>query len=155
MICFGLFPSSQRAANVNPNSMSKLGAEAFIDNYTPALLAQVSQLVSGEFDVIVQASGFEISDWRVLSTLSDGKAVSIGYLAQVTVTKQPTTSRLLDRLEAQGYVIRDLIPSHTTGGFAASVGSCYAAARRRISPARLATKFTPNCVRDLRNVSQD
>jgi DNA-binding MarR family transcriptional regulator len=79
---------------------------SFVDSYTPALLAQVSQLISGEFHVIVQAAGFEVSDWRVLSTLSDGKAVSIGRLAQVSVTKQPTITRLLDRMEAQSYVER-------------------------------------------------
>lgn len=84
---------------------------SFVDSYTPALLAQVSQLISGEFHVIVQAAGFEISDWRVLSTLSDGKAMSIGRLAQISVTKQPTVTRLLDRMEAQGYVKR--IPSET------------------------------------------
>lgn len=80
--------------------------EAFVDSYTPALLAQVSQLISGEFHVIVQANGFEISDWRVLSTLADGKPISIGRLAQISVTKQPTVTRLLDRMEAQGYVQR-------------------------------------------------
>jgi DNA-binding MarR family transcriptional regulator len=91
--------------------MSQSKAGAFVDNYTPALLAQVSQLLSGEFHVIVQANGFEISDWRVLSTLSDGNPISIGRLAQVSVTKQPTVTRLLDRMEAQGYVRR--IPHDT------------------------------------------
>jgi DNA-binding MarR family transcriptional regulator len=91
--------------------MSQSSTSSFVDDYTPALLAQVSQLISGEFHVIVQASGFEISDWRVLSTLSDGKAISIGDLAQASVTKQPTVTRLLDRMEAQGYVKR--IPHET------------------------------------------
>jgi DNA-binding MarR family transcriptional regulator len=91
--------------------MSQSSNSSFVDSYTPALLAQVSQLISGEFHVIVQAGGFEISDWRVLSTLSDGKAISIGHLAQVSVTKQPTVTRLLDRMEAQGYVKR--IPHET------------------------------------------
>lgn len=85
--------------------------EAFVDSYTPALLAQASQLISGEFHVIVQANGFTVSDWRVLSTLSGGRAVSIGELAQISVTKQPTVTRLLDRMEAQGYVRR--IPHET------------------------------------------
>ncbi len=89
--------------------MSQSTDASFVDSYTPALLAQVSQLISGEFHVIVQAAGFEVSDWRVLSTLSDGKPISIGRLAQISVTKQPTVTRLLDRMEAQGYVKR--IPS--------------------------------------------
>jgi DNA-binding MarR family transcriptional regulator len=91
--------------------MSQSPVTGFADSYTPALLAQVSQLISSEFHVIVQAAGFEVSDWRVLSTLSDGKAVSIGHLAQVSVTKQPTVTRLLDRMEAQGHVKR--IPHET------------------------------------------
>lgn len=37
--------------------------------------------------------------------------MSIGELAQVSVTKQPTVTRLLDRMEAQGYVKR--IPHET------------------------------------------
>lgn len=91
--------------------MSQSPLDNFVDDYTPALLAQVSQLISGEFHVIVQASGFEVSDWRVLSTLADGRAISIGRLAQISVTKQPTVTRLLDRMEAQGYVKR--IPHET------------------------------------------
>jgi DNA-binding MarR family transcriptional regulator len=91
--------------------MSQSPVTGFADSYTPALLAQVSLLISSEFHVIVQAAGFEVSDWRVLSTLSDGKAVSIGHLAQVSVTKQPTVTRLLDRMEAQGHVKR--IPHET------------------------------------------
>jgi len=78
----------------------------FAETYTPALLAQASQLISAEFHVIVQNNGFTISDWRVLSTLSSGKPMSIGELAQISVTKQSTVTRLLDRLEAQGYVKR-------------------------------------------------
>ncbi|MGZ2747221.1 MarR family winged helix-turn-helix transcriptional regulator [Burkholderia stagnalis] len=85
--------------------------DTFVENYTPALLAQVSQLISGEFHAIVQASGFEISDWRVLSTLAGGRALSVGRLAQISVTKQPTVTRLLDRMEAQGCVER--VPHET------------------------------------------
>lgn len=91
---------------MNSRHPSPSPQEAFVDSYTPALLAQVSQLISGEFHVIVQTNGFEISDWRVLSTLADGKPISIGRLAQISVTKQPTVTRLLDRMEAQGYIER-------------------------------------------------
>ncbi|UIF91016.1 MarR family winged helix-turn-helix transcriptional regulator [Cupriavidus sp. UYPR2.512] len=93
------------------NSRSDTAEDDFVDNYTPGLLAQASQLISGEFHAIVQANGFTISDWRVLATLSGGKSISIGELAQISVTKQPTVTRLLDRMEAQGYVKR--IPHET------------------------------------------
>lgn len=93
------------------NPRSDTAEDDFVDNYTPGLLAQASQLISGEFHAIVQANGFTISDWRVLATLSGGKSISIGELAQISVTKQPTVTRLLDRMEAQGYVKR--IPHET------------------------------------------
>jgi DNA-binding MarR family transcriptional regulator len=110
VVCLRFFKPPRPSA-VNLPRSNKPKQSAFVDSYTPALLAQVSQLISGEFHVIVQANGFEISDWRVLSTLSDGKPISIGRLAQVSVTKQPTVTRLLDRMEAQGYVKR--VPHET------------------------------------------
>ena len=42
----------------------------------------------------------------MLATLAGGEPISIGQLAQVTVTKQPTVTRLLDRMEAKGQVER-------------------------------------------------
>lgn len=78
----------------------------FVDNYLPALLAQASQLISGEFHTIVQANGFSVSEWRVMSTLAGGKPMSIGRIAEISVTKQPTVTRLLDRMEALGHVER-------------------------------------------------
>jgi DNA-binding MarR family transcriptional regulator len=106
MLLLPFFLSIPRYSAVHMKRSTGSQPRAFVENYTPALLAQVSQLISGEFHAIVQANGFEISDWRVLSTLSDGKPISIGRLAQVSVTKQPTVTRLLDRLEAQAYVER-------------------------------------------------
>ena len=78
----------------------------FVEDYLPALLAQASELISGEFHEVVRASGFTVSEWRVLATLVEGGSKSIGALAQISLTKQPTMTRLLDRMEAKGYVER-------------------------------------------------
>lgn len=78
----------------------------FVDDYLPALLAQASQLISAEFHVVARQHGFSVSEWRVMATLADGVPISIGELAQTTVTKQPTVTRLLDRMEAKGQVER-------------------------------------------------
>lgn len=78
----------------------------FIDDYLPALLAQASQLISSEFHEIVRQHGCSVSEWRVLASLAEGSPLSIGRLAQVTITKQPTATRLLDRMEARGEVER-------------------------------------------------
>ena len=78
----------------------------FVDDYLPALLAQASELSSAEFHRVVRRHGFSVTEWRVLATLAGGKPISIGKLAQVTVTKQPTVTRLLDRMEARGQAER-------------------------------------------------
>ena len=81
-------------------------ADHFVTDYLPALLAQASQLISGEFHQVVRANGFSVSEWRVLATLAGGPPLSIGRLAAVSTIKQPTVTRLLDRMEAKGMVER-------------------------------------------------
>lgn len=78
----------------------------FVDDYLAALLAQASKLISTEFHVAVQAAGFSVTEWRILATLTGSPGISTGGLAQVSVSKQPTVTRLLDRMEAKGYVER-------------------------------------------------
>lgn len=84
--------------------MSK--AKAFVDDYLPALLAQASHLISGEFHRVVTAKGFTVSDWRVLASLDGAEPMSIGALARLTTMKQPTLTRVVDRLQASGHARR-------------------------------------------------
>jgi DNA-binding MarR family transcriptional regulator len=78
----------------------------FVDGYLAALLAQASHLISSEFHVEVRRAGLTVSAWRVLATLADGREITVGQLAAITVTKQPTLTRLLDRMVARGQVER-------------------------------------------------
>ena len=78
----------------------------FVDGYLAALLAQASHLISAEFHEVVRAHGLSVSEWRVLASLAGGKTISIGQLAQVAVLKQPTVTRLLDRMAARGQIER-------------------------------------------------
>ena len=86
--------------------MTDLAEPAFVDDYLPALLAQASQLISAEFHKVAREHGFSVSEWRVLASLAGGQPVSISTLAQVSVTKGPTATRLLDRMEARRQVQR-------------------------------------------------
>ncbi|WP_444813274.1 MarR family winged helix-turn-helix transcriptional regulator [Variovorax saccharolyticus] len=102
----------RRASSVPTTSPGPFREEAaapshrFVDDYLPALLAQASQLISSEFHRVARQHGFSVSEWRVMASLAGGQAISIGALAQVTVTKQPTVTRLLDRMEARGQIER-------------------------------------------------
>ena len=88
-------------ADANP------GAEhPFVDDYLPALLALASQLISSEFHAVARSHGFSVSEWRVLASLAGFDAISTGQLAQISLLKQPTLTRLLDRMVLNGHVER-------------------------------------------------
>lgn len=89
-----------------PDSGEGGATAAFVDDYLPALLAQASHLISSEFHRTAGAQGLNVSEWRVLASLAGGEPVSIGRLAQVAVMKQPTLTRVLDRMEGKGLVER-------------------------------------------------
>lgn len=78
----------------------------FVDGYLAALLARASHLISAEFHAVVKRHGLSVSEWRTLATLSDGEEVSIGRLARITLSKQPTLTRLLDRMQRRGQIER-------------------------------------------------
>jgi DNA-binding MarR family transcriptional regulator len=78
----------------------------FVDAYLPALLAQAHELVASAFHAVAAEHGLAASEWRVLATLATGEPTSIGRLARIVVMKQPTVTRLLDRMEAIGHVLR-------------------------------------------------
>lgn len=90
----------------NDNGAGENTGLPFVDDYLAALLAQASQLISGEFHEVVRSAGFSVAEWRVLATLASKPGLSIGGLAQITLAKQPTVTRLLDRMETKGYVER-------------------------------------------------
>jgi DNA-binding MarR family transcriptional regulator len=79
---------------------------AFVDDYLPALLGQASHLIQSEFHAVVKARGLSISEWRVLATLASGRPMTTGKLAEVSLTKGPTATRMLDRMQARGQVER-------------------------------------------------
>ena len=95
------------SSTVTPAADAAPGAEhPFVDDYLPALLALASQLISSEFHAVARSHGFSVSEWRVLASLAGFDAVSTGQLAQISLMKQPTLTRLLDRMVRDGHVER-------------------------------------------------
>ncbi len=99
-------PQDQTPAPGAPLAADGAPAHHFVHDYLPALLALASQLISDEFHRVVRQHGFSVSEWRVMASLANGRAISVGVLAEMTVMKQPTLTRLLDRMEERGQVRR-------------------------------------------------
>ncbi len=82
----------------------------FVDDYLPYLLARASHLVSGGFHAELRRRGVSVGVWRVLATLAEGEAVTVGELAERVLMKQPTLTKLVARMEADGLVARRGVP---------------------------------------------
>lgn len=81
-------------------------AYRFPDDYLPYLVARASHAILHDFHVLLKARRMRVPEWRVLGTLSAGGGYTVGALARATLFKQPTLSKLLDRLEHRGLVRR-------------------------------------------------
>jgi MarR family transcriptional regulator, lower aerobic nicotinate degradation pathway regulator len=81
-------------------------ARRFVHDHLPYLLARASHALWRGFDVELRAAGLNSLEWRVLATLSDSDPIAVGRLALDVLAKQPTVTKTLDRLVAQGFVER-------------------------------------------------
>lgn len=81
-------------------------AGPFVDDYFPYLLARASHLVSSPFHKRLTKAGLSIPVWRVLCVLYDRDSLFVGELAEMVLLKQPTLSKVLDRMISDGFVIR-------------------------------------------------
>ena len=84
------------------------GGSRFVDDYLGYLLGQANHALFKDFDAIVRETGLGSLEWRVLATLSGQPPSSVGALAQDVLSLQPTVTKLVQRLTAQGWVtLRD------------------------------------------------
>jgi len=81
----------------------KTGSRRFVQHYLASVLAQASHRISAEFHVEVRKAGLTVTEWRILASLMGSEGETVGELARLAVTKQPTLSKVLPGLEAQGY----------------------------------------------------
>lgn len=84
---------------------------SFTDDYLLYILAHASAAVSDAFHSELAREGISVTTWRILGSLYPDARLNVGTLARKTLLKQPTLTRALDRLTAQGVVRRD----HSTG----------------------------------------
>ena len=86
--------------------MSRRAAYRFPDDYLPYLVARASHVILRDFHALLKPARMRVAEWRVLGTLSGGGGYTVGALARATLFKQPTLSKVLDRLERRGLVRR-------------------------------------------------
>lgn len=80
------------------------------DDYLPYLLARAAHLVAGRFHQSLREHDLTVLSWRTLAALSGSPGLTVSELAEVALAKQPTVSKLIDRLEGQRLVRRAVDP---------------------------------------------
>jgi len=71
------------------------------------LLNDVSRLMRNAYDRRVRGLGLTRAQWWVLTQLFRNPGVNQSALAEILEVEKPTLGRLLDRLEAKGWVRRE------------------------------------------------
>ena len=79
---------------------------AFTETYLPYLLARASHSVSSSFHASLKGWDLSVPEWRVLACLVEADGLPVGQLAAMVMMKQPSMTKVLDRMEAEGLVRR-------------------------------------------------
>jgi DNA-binding MarR family transcriptional regulator len=76
----------------------------FVDDYLGYLLGQANHALYKDFDSHVRAAGLSMIEWRVLATLHDSPPLTVSQLAQEVLSKQPTVTKLVQRMADQDWL---------------------------------------------------
>jgi flavin reductase (DIM6/NTAB) family NADH-FMN oxidoreductase RutF/DNA-binding MarR family transcriptional regulator len=101
------------AGAIDPSEPEGLepGDQPFYEEYLPFLLARAGHQIAGGFHRHLHEHDLSMLSWRVLAALSSRDDWTIGELCAASLAKQPTISKLIDRLVQQGMVRRHDDPS--------------------------------------------
>lgn len=81
--------------------------KAFVlDDYVLYNLNRASTVYNDEMSAALKSHGLNTMKWRILMLLADKSPSSVGELARRSVTKMPTLTRMLIRMEEEGLVVR-------------------------------------------------
>jgi MarR family transcriptional regulator, organic hydroperoxide resistance regulator len=89
----------------SPKPQPRAPARPFVEDYLLYLLARASAGASAEFHAVVKRRGLAVVEWRVLGALEGGRR-TVGELAAMTLVQQPTLTKIVDRMAAEGLVAR-------------------------------------------------
>jgi MarR family transcriptional regulator for hemolysin len=76
------------------------------DDYIGVVISDVARLLRTEFDRRVRKLGITRTQWLVLTRLYGNPGASHSELADMLEVEKPTAGRMIDRLEANGWVER-------------------------------------------------
>lgn len=113
-----------------------MGEPRSIDADLGWLLGQANHALQKDFDAHLRAAGLSPLEWRVLARLHDSGPLAICELAQAVLAKQPTVTKLVQRLGEQGWVALQADPADQRRTVVAATAAGKRIARPLIERAR-------------------
>jgi DNA-binding MarR family transcriptional regulator len=107
-----------------------MGTPRFVDDHLGYLLGQANHALYKDFDAHVRAAGLSSIEWRVLAALHDSPPLTVSQLAQEVLSKQPTATKLVQRMAGQGWLVLQADASDQRR----TLVSATAAGRRLVKP---------------------
>jgi DNA-binding MarR family transcriptional regulator len=82
-----------------------------VDGHLGSLLGKANHALYKDFDSHVRAAGLSPIEWRVLATLHDSPPLTVSQLALEVLAKQPTVTKLVQRMADQGWLTLQADPA--------------------------------------------
>ncbi len=79
-----------------------------LEQYLGHLLDLAHRRVGADLERVLAGTGVQKEEWRVLEVLSDERGRSMGELAAVVAMNHPTLTKLIDRMVAKSWVLRNV-----------------------------------------------
>jgi MarR family transcriptional regulator, organic hydroperoxide resistance regulator len=79
-----------------------------LHRYLGHLLDLAHRRVGADLERVLSSKGVQTDEWRVLEVLADEQGRSMGELAQVVAMNHPTLTKLIDRMVAKSWVLRNV-----------------------------------------------
>ncbi|MFK7957382.1 MAG: MarR family winged helix-turn-helix transcriptional regulator [Lysobacterales bacterium] len=95
------------AASEHNAKIGPLHPDFQLDDYVLYNLIRLSSTYTAEMEQALKRHQLSTTEWRILSLLKDRNPSTVGDLARRSVTKLPTVTRMLGRMEKSGLVVRD------------------------------------------------
>lgn len=94
------------ATNSSRSKKGPASAGFALDDYLLYNLVRAAAVYNDEMAAALKSFGLSTTEWRILMLLNDKSPSSVGDLSRRSVTKAPTLTRMLTRMENEGLVKR-------------------------------------------------
>jgi DNA-binding MarR family transcriptional regulator len=81
----------------------------FVETYLSYLLTRAAHRVAAEFHAELPRFGLSVAEWRTLSCLDGSPGLGVSDLAAMAMMQQPSMTKVLDRLQAEGLIAREAV----------------------------------------------